>query len=183
MLILKLDRTSCSLTPNIHEMLNDNAKYHLPFAIRSLNLFSFLEYFLVFFSCPGARALKYKCLTYSATFAANPSRSIPSVSPLSLVFPSVNSISAGLQGRLPLKELFSALGVSLISTMLDGLDIGLDFTDCEERASGGVEGGFGKFMAVKEFEDDGGWLGKGSLGVPIEVPGLASPEVFLRFDG
>ena len=82
-----------------------------------------------------------------------------------------------------MKELFSALGVLLISTILVGLDIGLDFTDGEERASGGVEGGFGRFTAVKEFEDDGGWLGKESLGVPFEVPGLASSEVFLRFDG
>lgn len=48
----------------------------------------------------------------------------------------------------------SALGVPLISMVLDGFDFGLDLADGEEWASDNVEG-FGKFMAVKDFEDEG----------------------------
>jgi hypothetical protein len=50
-------------------------------------------------------------------------------------------------------EVSSALGVPPISMVLDGFDFGLDLADGEEWASD-VEG-FGKFMAVKDFEDEG----------------------------
>ena len=47
-----------------------------------------------------------------------------------------------------------------MSTTLACLDFGLDFPDRSGCASSGVEEGFAKFMAVKDFwvGDGGGWV-------------------------